>query len=882
MPDADAPISIIQNSFATGEVSPKLYGRTDLAKYAAGCALLLNWYVDYKGGVTTRPGSQYIGAPGNTGRARLWPFVLSPDDTFMLVWAQDSLCFIKNPGGPTYPNSSNAAFIESSPGVQYEVVTPYQEGDLPFLKFAQVVEAGVPVLYVTAPGHERHKLEYTSDTSWSIAPVSSTPSISQPTISAIEISPLPGGSSDPEDTYYMYAVSAVSDDGEESFPSEPFISGNGINIAVTQGTVTVFWDPVAGAKYYKVYKALPTTGGKIPHPSEQLGFAGFAYGTIFTDSNIVADFARQPITDADPFATGPLIDYTITASSSDWPVGTTTITVGGAGGAVVYPILDNNDAGGTGAIVGLYIARRGSYAAAPTLTAGGGGTTFTATAIIGPTTGTEPQVVGTVQQRLAYASTTNRPNGMFLSRPGFPDDNRISNPVTDGDAMDFNLFARSAIDVKWLQDMPGGLVIGTNDSVVQLTGGSASANNPTAISPTNAVVVPQSNYGATDLFPQVIDYDIIFVTPDGLVIDLQYNFFVNIYTGTDTTVLSSHLFETTRITDWAYQDTPRKIIWAVQDNGGMLSLTWLKAQEISGWASHETQGSYEAVAAVREGSEIAVYLSVNRGTASRSIERMTGSQWYQRADAWQLDAALSIQPTFPVATLTVDAATGVNVVFTASAAVFGPGDVGKIIYARGSRATITAFDSSTQVRATITLPFITRTFPSTLWSMDAVISSLSGLSHLNGKEVYALVDGNVQGPFIVSGGSVNLTTPGSRVVVGIRYFCSLQPLYLDVNGETTLQGRRKKVAAASVRVYAAAGLRFGTSFFSMKEWVAGVASTDPQLDFPYPVADLYTGDQRMTIDQYFNVGGWVCVQQQNPLPATVLAIIPEFAQGDTR
>lgn len=884
MPDAGAPVSIIQNSFSTGEISPKLYGRTDLAKYAAGCAYLDNFYVDYKGGVTTRPGSQFIGVPGSAGRTRLWPYVLSPElgSTYMTVWSDEAVCFIKNPGGPCYPNSSNAAFIESSPGVQYEVVTPYQEADLYFMKFAQIIEDGVPVLYVTCPGYVRRKLEYVSDTSWTLTAVSSTPGISQPTISAIEISALPAASTDPEDTYYMYAVSAVSEDGEESFPSAPFISGNGINIGVTQGTVTVFWAPVAGAKYYKVWKALPTTGDKIPHPSEQLGFAGFAYGTIFTDSNIVADFARQPIADADPFAIGPLIGYSITASSSNWPVGSTTITVGGAGGGVVYAVLDNNDAGGTGSIVGLYIARRGTYAVAPTLTAGGGGTTFTATAIIGPTTGTEPQVVGTVQQRMAFASTDNRPNGIFLSRPGFPDDNRISNPVNDGDAMDFNLFARSAIDVKWLQDMPGGLVIGTNDSIVQLTGGSASANNPVAISPTNSVVVPQSNYGATDLFPQVIDYDIIFVTPDGLVIDLQYNFFVNIYTGTDTTVLASHLFETTRIIDWAYQDTPRKIIWAVQDNGAMLSLTWLKAQEISGWAHHETQGIYEAVAAVREGSEIAVYMSVFRSNANRCIERMAGSQWFQQADAWQLDSALSIDPTFPVATMAIAAATGTNVIMQADAAVFGAGDVGKVVYARGGRATITAFNSSTQVRVTITQVFRTVVFPATLWSMNANVSSLSGLAHLNGQTVYALVDGAVQGPFTVSGGAVTLTTPGSRVVVGLLFNCRLQPLYLDVNGETTLQGRRKKVAAASVRVFSASRLKYGTSFATTKEWVPGVASTDPELDFPYPATSLYTGDQRMAIDQYFNVGGWVCVEQAFPLPATILAIIPEFAQGDTR
>jgi hypothetical protein len=57
--------------------------------------------------------------------------------------------------------------------------------------------------------------------------------------------------------------------------------------------------------------------------------------------------------------------------------------------------------------------------------------------------------------------------------------------------------------------------------------------------------------------------------------------------------------------------------------------------------------------------------------------------------------------------------------------------------------------------------------------MDTVISSVSGLSHLNGYQVYALVDGAVQGLFTVSGGAITLTTPGSQVVVGLPYGCDL-------------------------------------------------------------------------------------------------------------
>jgi len=45
-------------------------------------------------------------------------------------------------------------------------------------------------------------------------------------------------------------------------------------------------------------------------------------------------------------------------------------------------------------------------------------------------------------------------------------------------------------------------------------------------------------------------------------------------------------------------------------------------------------------------------------------------------------------------------------------------------------------------------------------------------------------------------------------------------------------------------------------------------------------AGLYTGDQRLWLDQVFGLGGWVCIQQDLPYPATLLSILPELAQGD--
>jgi hypothetical protein len=883
-PDPEAPQSFAQHSFASGEVSPSFYGRQDIQKYGSGCAIMRNWYVDVRGGATIRPGTQFIGYPSTTGYARLIPFQFSPDigQSYILVFSAGKIRFIKNPGTAAYPNSSNAGFVESG-GTPYEVVTPYAEGDLRGLHYVQMAD----VMWITCRGHPRMKLSRFGDNAWTLTPVSVEPGILGPTMISATISPSAGGVSPApaEETRYMYTVSAVSVDGEESLPSVPVVSNAGINIGATQGTVTVLWYPMARTAYYKVWKALPAHGNRVPAPHEQFGFAGYSYGTTFTDSNIVPDFTQAPIQPGDPFAPGTLTGYAITNQGSGYTVGSTSVTVtdGTGTGAVVYPVLSTNIAGATASIVGLYIANPGKGYSAPIVSAVGTGTDFAATMTVGPSTGLDPTTVSLFQQRLVYASTDNKPKTLVASRPGFPDDFRVSNPVVDDDAFQFELFERQVARINWLHAMPGGLLIGSNVHIFQLTGGNSGSTNPVAVTPTNAVSVPQSQYGTADIDPIVVDHNVLYVQTDGTVRELSYNFYFNIYAGADLTILSNHFFNESRVVDWAFADAPNKIVWAVLDNGMVLSLTYLKAQEIVGWSRHDTQGGIvEAVTSIEEGGIDAVYFSINRG-GTRWIERQAQQKFFQASDAWQLDGALSIASHYPAANATASGLTGQQVL-TAASAVFSLGDVGKHINVVASRATVAQYNSPTQVLINIdpTRPFGSLGLPAGLWRMDPVVGVVTGLEHMNGTIVYALVDGVVQGPFTVSGGTITLTTPGSQIVVGYRYPAQLQPLYVETPEAGTIQGKRKKVAAASIRVRNAQGLKYGPNLGALLPWMQGTSSTDDPPFLPYSAAGLYSGDQRLWLDQEFSVGGWVCIQQDDPYPATVLSIMPELAMGDVQ
>jgi hypothetical protein len=356
--------------------------------------------------------------------------------------------------------------------------------------------------------------------------------------------------------------------------------------------------------------------------------------------------------------------------------------------------------------------------------------------------------------------------------------------------------------------MPGGLVLFTDAGVQQLTGGAVTATNPLAVTPSSAVVVPQSYYGANNFCePIVINYDILYAQSEGTVIrDLQYNFFVNIYTGTDITLLSSHLFYPHQIIDWAYQDVPFKCVWLIRDDGVLLSLTYLKEQEITGFARHDSQGGvFESVAVIREGTMDAVYFVVNRG-GNRFIERLCDRNYAGGVStAWCLDSALSYS---------------------------------------GAPTTV-----------------------------------VSGLNHLEGYAVMALADGVPRGPFTVAGGAITLPVAASNIVAGLPIQAQLQTLYLDVGeGGGSIQGKRKKIAAMSTRVKETAGLKIGTTFATLTPFRPGISSTDPAA-WPAPPG-LVTGDMRLVMDPMYQVSGSIAIQQDDPLPATVLAVIPEISIGD--
>lgn len=148
---------MVQTAFLGGETSPKLLARVDLDGYDKSCKTMTNALPFYHGGAKRRPGTFWHGEVRNSAFAvKLFPFIYSRTQSYMLVFNNGFIQFIKN-----------GDWIEPAAGVRYEVTHPYTSDELNEVRFAQFGNS----VYFTHPNHPPKKLSRTTDTSWALTNV---------------------------------------------------------------------------------------------------------------------------------------------------------------------------------------------------------------------------------------------------------------------------------------------------------------------------------------------------------------------------------------------------------------------------------------------------------------------------------------------------------------------------------------------------------------------------------------------------------------------------------------------------------------------------------------------------------------------------------------
>lgn len=930
-------IELIKFGFTAGVLAEAFYGRPDLEKFDFGLAEGYNWFVDYRGGLSSRPGMKFNEFLKEDDKPiMMFEFRFNTDlaNTYNMLFGHNYIRFVQDGFYITEAAKTPSAITKANPGVVTSNAHGYSNGDwlkldgiggMTELNGRTVIVAGVTantfqlhdhtganinttgfttftaggnlrrVYTVTTTYHSddvdrlcvsqyRDRVDIThkdyaprtltriADDNWTLALTTFGTDMARPTISSAV-------ASTDNNSGATYSVTAVNDEGDESVQSNVKIEKDGPDFSVAQEREVLSWSYVTGAQHYNIYRSIwQIGGGTAQSGGEDLGYIGRTFGTQFVDNGIIADFTKTPPLSLNPFASRRIEAVNVTADGSGYVAGDTIAVTDAGGGTGFVGTLIVDSAGN---IAGVKVINGGSgYVTPVAVITTGAGTGATFTFDISEATGMWPGLNAVHQQRKVYAATDNDPLTIFGSKPGLFDNFDVSSIVAENDSYEFELDSGDLTPIKHLMVVRGGLLCLTETGIWVVNGGNESAS----ITPTNVLADPHTFVGCADVRPVRIDTDLIYVEHKGFTVrELAYNDFSKLYSGVDISILSNHFFSKSQeILSWTYAADPHKVIWSAKADGKFLSLTIVKDQKVYAWCEHGTKGFVERFITLEENGQDVVYLIVKRyvnGAWRKYLESFATRLIPHVEESVTMDSALTLGATYPAASLTASTNTGA-VVFTASASVFVVGDTGKILRMSGGKASVT-YVSGTVLNGIwirdpdVLMPESEMVVPaiSGQWTLDAGVSSVSGLHHLEGETVQILADGNRQDDQVVTAGRITLVNSPTRVSVGLKFRSIAKTLPLTINQEV-IEGRRKRVPQLALRLLESRGLKCGRSLsklYYMKE------RTNEPIGEP---TNLFSGVKLLSIQPQWDDGGQIYLYRDDPTPVSVLGYVTSTEVGD--
>lgn len=846
-------------TFDAGELSPRLFGRTDLAKYFNGCAKLRNFLPLVQGPLVRRGGTRYV-VPVKWAAERCWlvRFQVSETITYMLEFGPGYIRFLADRGQLV------------SGGAPVEVATPYTAADLTAADGTCGIHVtqSADTLYIFHRRHQPRKLLRLAADAFSLglADLQEGPFQDVNKDDAIKVS-----ASAVTGTVTLTATGAVfqaADVGTLLYLESADYSS--VRPWATQQEVSV------GERRrvdYRVYQCTATgsssgdepavTGTTTPTHTEgrawdgdgvdveddQLGpigveweFLHASYGIVRIvgvagPSSATVDVVKRLPDDLVPGAPASVVTRAI-ATVEVGSAGRSRITSPGHGfldghtvaisGTVLQSLID--PPAGNRTIDGAYTVQDAT------------GDWFEVATPFPDDYAYSPTAVGTVSRSIPAGPsnpTSKWARALFSDVEGWPEHGvfwrerlvlardrtlalsvvgdfenfarRIDGEVVADAAIVRTLNARRINRIVWLVESDE-LLVGTNGDewVVGPIQGSE------AVGPSNIRAARRTANGSRQIQPEPVGTRVLFVQKSGRKVrDYVYDYTSDNFESTDTTKLADHI---TRggVVDMTYQQEPDSILWCARADGTLIGLTYdreVGRSDVYGWHPHPmVNGWVEAVEAMPapDGGTDDLWMIVRRevnGQVQRYVE------WLVPPLADEQDA----REAFYV-------------------------DCGATY--RGSAATV-----------------------------------ISGLGHLEGQTVDILADGATHPRRVVAGGQITLQVAASVVHVGLPAPCEAWTMPLEAGAaDGTAQGKIKRITNVVMRMLRTLGGKFGP--------VTG----DPQeIQFRRPAnpmdqaPPLFTGDtdslawpagyERQAQARYIN---------DQPLPVTLLAIYPNVTTQDGR
>ena len=846
-------------NFTAGELSPRLDGRTDLTKYAAGCSNLENLVIYPHGAAARRPGTTHVAeVTDSSKKTRLIPFEFSTTQTYILEFSNLKIRFFKDNGAILEGDKTITGITQANPAVVTSSSHGYSNGDE--IKITSVVG-------MTEVNNKR----------FLVAGVTTN-------------------------TFELQDKDSVDIDssGYTAYSS-----------AGTANKVYTITSPYLEAELFDIKFAQSADVMYITHPNHEVEKLSRTGHTSWTLADV--DFTNGPFIDVNTTAT------TLTPASAGVGTGVN-ITASAITGINDDQGWLATDVGRQIHFNGGYAvitARTNSTVAVATIT-----TAFTNTNAItawylgafSDTTG-HPSCVTFFEQRLVFAATLSNPQTVYFSKSGDYEnmDANIGGTVADDDAIIYTIASNQVNAIRFMSATRT-LIIGTAGGEFAVSGG----GDDSSVTPTNILIKKQTNNGGANVDAVAVGNATLFLQRAKRKIrELAYNFDVDGYSSPDLTILAEHV-TSGGITQMAFQGEPLSILWCVRADGELAALTYQREQEVVAWHRHIFGGRFGAAtitvsdyANIATGTRLLLTKSDGTTVTFTSTTGTAGTDEFKtetnnNTTADNIYTAINAHADFTVAnpaaavvtvTETSPSPTGFLTIKSVDDTTrLATTDQGKAVCE--SVAVIPTDDSEYQVWVIVkrTVNGSTRRYVEYLNIFDfdetdntsfnfldsalsysgTAATTFTGLDHLEGQTVAILADGATHPDKPVSSGSVVLDRSATNVKMGLAYHSILKTMRIDAGSQDgTSQGKTKRIYEITARLYQSVGVEIGPDLSNM-ERIPFRTSANP-MDEGIPV---FTGDKEVEFRGNYDTDGYILVRQTQPLPFTILSLYPRLQTND--
>ena len=583
---------MLKPSFAAGELSPAMYGRTDIAKYDVGAAKLENFIVLRYGGVQNRAGTKYLATTAGNKKAVLLPFRYNVEQNFIIEFTAGKIRF--------YTQGE----LVTKDGAPYEISNDYTEEELESLKYTQSAD----VMFLVQPNHPPATLTRYANDNWTFERMDITGGpFADSELTAESTTTITASATTGEVTLTASADIFTADMVDDLIALTHFVdsdykkgtpSANGTNLIVSvlpHSSVYVesfgFWD---GNFTLEKYDRLTGQWVKI---RSQSGNRSQNYN--LTEENDSDEITQYRVTSTE-------FNTDVWSGENEQQRGYITIQAFG------------NDYTGHVLITGYTSATQVTGAVKKQL-ASTEATKDYQFASWSQKNGF-PTCAGFFEDRLVFAGSKAEPQTFWASKTGDYYNFGTSIPALDNDAITATLNGGQMNGIKAIIAF-GEMILLTAGGEYKVTG------NGKPITGENVLSQAQEYRGISDVLPVTVGSRIVYLQQQGnLIRDLAYSYDVDKYTGDDLNLLASHLFERHKITSMTYQQTPNSIVWCTRDDGVLLGLTYLKEQDVYAWHQHSTaHGKFINVCSISGPQEDELYCVVER-EGNYYVERMVARE----------------------------------------------------------------------------------------------------------------------------------------------------------------------------------------------------------------------------------------------------------------